>query len=139
MEPVVGSEVPEKNTGAINDGAAHFFAGPAYDPLKTFPGFRGAKILCAIAQYSYWFMGVRTDLDIKRGDLAALKGLRISSSQSSPGQGLRQMLAEAGIDLERDNVQIVKSPSTGHHRKFRGATVSSPCRRVSRTPFGVMA
>lgn len=120
MEPVVGSEAPEKNTGTINAGTAHFFAGPAYDPLKTFPGFKGAKILCALAQYSYWFMGVRADLNIKRGDLTALRGLRISSSQSSPGQGLRHMLAQAGIDPERDNVQIVKSPSTGHHRKFRG-------------------
>jgi ABC-type nitrate/sulfonate/bicarbonate transport system substrate-binding protein len=30
------------------------------------------------------------------------------------------MLAESGIDPDRDNVQIVKSPSTGKHNKFRG-------------------
>jgi ABC-type nitrate/sulfonate/bicarbonate transport system substrate-binding protein len=29
------------------------------------------------------------------------------------------MLAQAGIDLERDGIQIVKSPSTGKHNKFR--------------------
>ena len=56
-----------------------------------------------------------------RGNLKALAGLRISSSQSSPGQGLRHMLAEAGIDLDRDNIQIVKSPSTGKHNKFRAS------------------
>jgi ABC-type nitrate/sulfonate/bicarbonate transport system substrate-binding protein len=121
MEPVVGSEDAEQNTKALNDGTAQFFAGPAYGPLKTFPGFEGARLLCALAQYSYWFMGIRKDIDIPRGDLKALSGLRISSSQSSPGQGLRHMLAEAGIDLERDNVRIVKSPSTGKHNKFRGS------------------
>ncbi len=120
MAPVVGSEVPDQNTKALNEGSAHFFAGPAYDPIKTFPDFKGIKILCALAQYSYWFMGIRADLDVRRGDLNALKGLRIASSQSSPGQGLRQMLADAGFDLERDNIQIVKSPSTGKHNKFRG-------------------
>jgi ABC-type nitrate/sulfonate/bicarbonate transport system substrate-binding protein len=121
MEPVVGSADAEQNTKALNEGTAQFFAGPAYGPLKTFPGFEGARLLCALAQYSYWFMGIRKNIDIRRGDLKALRGLRISSSQSSPGQGLRHMLAEAGIDLERDNVQIVKSPSTGKHNKFRGS------------------
>lgn len=120
MEPVVGSVAPDHNTKGVNEGTAHFFAGPSYDPLKTFPGFKGAKLLCALAQYSYWFMGIRKDINIPRGDLMALKGLRISSSQSSPGQGLRHMLSEAGIDLVRDNVEIVKSPSTGQHNKFRG-------------------
>jgi len=120
MASVVGSEDAEQNTKGLNDGSAHFFGGPAYGPLKTFPNFQGVKILCALAQYSYWFMGIRADLDVKKGDLQALKGLRISSSQSSPGQGLRHMLAEAGIDLERDQVKIVKSPSTGKHNKFRG-------------------
>jgi ABC-type nitrate/sulfonate/bicarbonate transport system substrate-binding protein len=119
MEPVIGSDAPEQNTKTVNEGSAHFFAGPAYDPLKTFPGFKGAKLLCSLAQYSYWCMGVRKDIDISRGDLKALSGLRISSSQSSPGQGLRHMLAQAGIDLERDGIQIVKSPSTGKHNKFR--------------------
>jgi ABC-type nitrate/sulfonate/bicarbonate transport system substrate-binding protein len=121
MEPVVGSEDAEQNTKALNDGTAQFFAGPAYGPLKTFPGFGGVRLLSALAQYSYWFMGIRKDIDIPRGDLNALRGLRISSSQSSPGQGLRHMLAEAGIDLERNNVRIVKSPSTGKHNKFRGS------------------
>ena len=120
MDPVIGSEDPEQNTQGLNHGTAHFFGGPAYGPLKTFPDFQGVKILCALAQYSYWFMGIRADLDVTRGDLMALRGLRISSSFSSPGEGLRHMLAEAGIDLDRDNVRIVKAPSAGKHQKFRG-------------------
>lgn len=120
MAPVIGSEDVEQNTQGLKDGSAHFFGGASYGSLRTFPNFRGVKILCALAQYSYWFMGIRADLDVKKGDLQALKGLRISSSQAAPGQGLRHMLAEAGVDLERDNVKIVKSPSAGKHQKFRG-------------------
>jgi ABC-type nitrate/sulfonate/bicarbonate transport system substrate-binding protein len=108
-------------SGALNDGTAHFLAGPAYLPLSTFPDFAGVRLLCALSQYSYWFMGIRADADVERGDIGALKGLRISSSKSAPGQGLRHMLAEAGIDLERDGVKIVNSPSTGKHQVFRGS------------------
>jgi ABC-type nitrate/sulfonate/bicarbonate transport system substrate-binding protein len=87
-----------------------FFGGPAFAATRAFPDWKGAKLLCALSQYSYWFMGVRADLDVKRGDVNAVKGLRISAATAWPGIGLRHMLAEAGIDLERDNVQIVPSP-----------------------------
>ena len=48
------------------------------------------KLVCALAQFSYWFMGVRKELDISRGDVKALKGLRISSSFAFPRTALRQ-------------------------------------------------
>jgi NitT/TauT family transport system substrate-binding protein len=104
----------------LRDGTLHFFAGPAYAATRAFPGWKGAKLLCALSQYAYWFMAVRADLDVKRGDLAALKGLRISSSTAFPVIALRHMLAEAGIDLERDKVRIVPSPSTNPDRHLRG-------------------
>jgi ABC-type nitrate/sulfonate/bicarbonate transport system substrate-binding protein len=94
----------------LRDGTLDFFGGPAYAGTRAFPAWKGAKLLCALSQYSYWFMGVRADLDVKRGDVNAVKGLRISSATAWPGIGLRHMLAESGIDLERDNVQIVPSP-----------------------------
>jgi NitT/TauT family transport system substrate-binding protein len=93
----------------LREGTLHFFGGPAYAATKAFPAWKGAKLLCALAQYSYWFLAVRADLDVKRGDLAALKGLRISSSMAAPVLGLRHMLSESGIDLERD-VRIVPAP-----------------------------
>lgn len=96
-----------RSSEVLNDGSAQFLGGPAYLPLHSYPNFKGVKLLCALSQYSYWFMGIRADLNVKRGDIGALKGLRISSSQSAPGQGLCHMLAEAGIDLERDNVTII--------------------------------
>jgi NitT/TauT family transport system substrate-binding protein len=107
FESVYGAkEGPER----LQDGTLHFFGGPAYAATRAFPAWSGAKLLCALSQYSYWFMAVRADLDVKRGDVSAIKGLRISSSQHFPEIGLRYMLTEAGIDLERDNVRIVPMP-----------------------------
>jgi NitT/TauT family transport system substrate-binding protein len=94
----------------LRDGTLNFFGGPAYAATPAFPAWKGAKLLCALSQYSYWFLAIRADLDVKRGDLSALKGLRISSSMAAPVLGLRHLLAESGIDLERDNVRIVPAP-----------------------------
>jgi NitT/TauT family transport system substrate-binding protein len=69
------------------------------------------RLLCALSQYSYWFMATRADLGIARGDLAALKGLRIATSMEAPVLGLRYLLDQSGIDLERDNVRIVNTPA----------------------------
>ncbi len=94
----------------MRDGQLDFIAGPAFAATKTFPAWSGVKLLCALSQYSYWFMAVRSTLDVKRGDLAAIKGLRISAATSWPAMALRHMLADTGIDLERDNVRIVPPP-----------------------------
>jgi ABC-type nitrate/sulfonate/bicarbonate transport system substrate-binding protein len=104
----------------LRDGTLDFFGGPAFAATRAFPDWRGARLLCALSQYSYWFMGVRADLDVKRGDINALKGLRISSATAWPGIGLRHMLADAGIDLERDNVQIVPSPPPVGNKGWMG-------------------
>jgi NitT/TauT family transport system substrate-binding protein len=104
----------------LRDGALHFFAGPAYAATRAFPAWKGAKLLCALSRYAYWFTAVRADLDVRRGDVAALRGLRIASSTAFPVVALRHLLAEAGIDLERDKVRIVSSPATNPDRPLRG-------------------
>jgi NitT/TauT family transport system substrate-binding protein len=104
----------------LREGTLHFFGGPAYAALNAFPAWSGAKLLCALAQYSYWFLAVRADLDAKRGDLAALKGLRISSSLAAPVLGLKHLLRESGIDLERDRVGIVAAPATHGDGRWMG-------------------
>jgi NitT/TauT family transport system substrate-binding protein len=116
----------ERAYGALNgperlrNGEIHFLGGPAYMATRAFTGWKGAKLLCALAQYSYWFLAVRADHDVRRGDLNALKGLRISSSTAFPEVGLRHLLKQAGIDLERDRVAIVPLPSTrDEHLKYR--------------------
>src|ERR1700756_4980710 len=68
----------------LRDGTLHFFGGPAYAATPAFPAWKGAKLLCALSQYSYWFLAVRADLDVKRGDLNAVKGLRIACSPTFP-------------------------------------------------------
>jgi NitT/TauT family transport system substrate-binding protein len=103
----------------LRDGELHFFGGPAYAATRAFPDWEGAKLLCALAQYSYWFLAVRADLPAKRGDLGALKGLRISSSMESPVHGLRHLLAESGLDLASGDAEIVPAPPT-HAGRFMG-------------------
>ncbi|HWX83445.1 MAG TPA: ABC transporter substrate-binding protein [Xanthobacteraceae bacterium] len=96
----------------LREGTLHFFGGPAYAATRAFPGWKGAKLLCALSQYSYWFLAVRADLDVRRGDLGALKGLRISSSMEWPVLGLRHLLAESGLNVAQGEVQIVPVPPT---------------------------
>ena len=103
----------------LRDGTLHFFGGPAYAATRAFPGWKGVKLLCALSQYSYWFLAVRADLDVKRGDLGALKGIRISSSMESPVLGLRHLLAESGLNVEGGDAQIVPAPPTPG-RRFMG-------------------
>lgn len=98
---------------ALRDGKIHFFGGPAFAATRAFPAWKGVKLLCALAQHAYWFMGIRKDIEIARGDIMGLKGLRISSSFAFPRTALRHMLKEAGIDVDHDEVRIVESlPAT---------------------------
>ncbi|HEY2528286.1 MAG TPA: ABC transporter substrate-binding protein [Xanthobacteraceae bacterium] len=110
----------EKGPALLREGAVHFLGGPAYIASLAFPNLQGAKLLCALSQYSYWFMAVRADLDVRPGDVNALKGLRISASQPWPEMGLRYLLAEAGMNTERDYIRIVPPPSANLDGKWKG-------------------
>jgi NitT/TauT family transport system substrate-binding protein len=101
---------PAEASQSLRDGSVDFVGGSAYTGLRAFPGWRGGKLLCALSQYTYWFLAIRADIPAEQGDVAAVKGLRISASRG-PGQALRKVLEDSGIDLDRDNVKIV---DTGH-------------------------
>ena len=103
-------QTPAEASQALYDGEIDFVGGSAYTGLRSFPGWQGGKLLCALSHYTYWFLAIRTDIPAQQGDLNAVKGLRISASRG-PGQALRKVLEDGGIDLERDGVQIV---DTGH-------------------------
>lgn len=108
----------------LRDGRVHFAAGSTFSPTGVCPAWKGLKILCALAQYSYWFLAVRADLDVRRGDMNGVKGLRISASDGFPMAGLAHLLQEAGLDLARDNIQLLPPPKangSSHHRGRRGA------------------
>ena len=86
-----------------------FVVGSAHATLLAFPEWQGAKLLAACGQHTYWFLVIRSDLKPQRGDLSIVKGLRIGAA---PGVNLslQRMLVEAGIDPDKNNVQIMPIP-----------------------------
>jgi ABC-type nitrate/sulfonate/bicarbonate transport system substrate-binding protein len=102
--------VPVENAlAAMRDGSVEFIGCSAHLLVAGFPEWRGVKLLCAQAQGLYWFLVMRSDLGARRGDLDVVKGRSIGAAHWV-GMGLRRLLAEAGIDPERDNVRIAPIP-----------------------------
>jgi ABC-type nitrate/sulfonate/bicarbonate transport system substrate-binding protein len=99
----------DKAYQALRDGAVDFVGGSAHSALAAFPQFRGAKLVCAQAQGMYWFLVMHSDLGARRGDISIVKGRSIGAAPWVD-KGLRGLLAEAGIDLERDQVKIAPVP-----------------------------
>ena len=94
----------------LRDGRLDFVAGAAHAPLYAFKNWSGCKLLAALSQNMYWFLVLRKDLGAQRGDLHAVKGLRIGAAPG-PVDGLTRMLVASGIDPQRD-VQIGPVPGT---------------------------
>lgn len=97
-----------KTFEALRDGQLHFVGGAAHAPLYAFRDWKGCKLLCALSQNMYWFLVVRKELGAGRGDLRALKGLRIGAAPG-PADGLKRMLIDSGIDPERE-IKIAPVP-----------------------------
>jgi len=85
----------------LREGRLDFVGGAAHAALYAFKDWKGGKLLCALAQHMYWFLVLRKDLNPRRGDLTAVKGLRIGAAPG-PADGLKCMLQRAGIDPARD-------------------------------------
>jgi len=98
-----------KSYEALRDGAVDFVGGSAHSALAAFPDFHGAKLICAQAQGMYWFLVMHAELGARRGDLSVVKGRSIGAAPWVD-KGLRGLLAEAGIDLVRDDVKIAPVP-----------------------------
>ena len=94
---------------ALRDGDVDFVGGSAHSALAAFPEWRGVKLLCAQAQGMYWFLVMAKQLGAKRGDLDVVKGRSIGAAPWVE-MGLRRLLTEAGIDLQRDGVTIAPVP-----------------------------
>ena len=96
-------------TKALRDGSADaMIAGSVYDVLTEFPRWEGVKVVVALSQGTSWLLVLRADLSAKRGDLNAVKGLRLTAAQG-PDLALKQMLISAKIDPDKD-LQIVELP-----------------------------
>ena len=97
---------------ALRDGGVDFVAGPAHAASSVFPGWQGAKLLAALSQHTFWVLVLRSGLKAQPGDVTAVKGLRIGAAPG-PDAALRRMLAESGIDPERDGVALAPVPGSG--------------------------
>jgi NitT/TauT family transport system substrate-binding protein len=96
-------------TKALCDGSADaMIAGSVHDVLREFPQWKGVKIIVALSKGTPWLLVGRADLAAKRGDLNAIKGLRLTAAEG-PDLALRQMLIGAKIDPDRD-LQIIELP-----------------------------
>lgn len=94
---------------ALREGKADLVGGSAHSALAAFPEWKGVKLLGAQAQGMYWFLVVRSDLNPERNNLSIVKARRIGAAPWVE-MGLRRLLEEGGIDIERDQVQIAPVP-----------------------------
>jgi NitT/TauT family transport system substrate-binding protein len=102
-----------KAISALCEGATDVYAGGSvHAVLKSFPRWKGVKLIAALSQGIPWLLVVRADLRAERGDMNALKGLRIGGDHG-PDAALKQLLIASGLDAERDKVQIVPVPGAG--------------------------
>ena len=99
----------DKAYQAMRDGAGDFVGGSAHSVLAAFPEWQGVKLLCAQAQGMYWFLVMRADIGAVRGDVSVVRGRSIGAAPWVE-MGLRRLLIEAGLDLERDQVTIAPVP-----------------------------
>src|SRR3954465_9577517 len=88
-----------KTLEVLRDRGIDFVGGSAHSVPFAFPGWRGGKLLAALAQHTYWFLILRSDLKAKKGDIGAIKGLSIGAAPLVD-LGLKWLLVEAGIDVE---------------------------------------
>jgi ABC-type nitrate/sulfonate/bicarbonate transport system substrate-binding protein len=100
----------DKAYAHLRVGKVDFVGGSAHSAVAAFPNWDGVKLLCAQAQGMYWFLVMHADYDVKRGDIDAVKGRKIGAAPWVE-LGLRRLLREAKIDVQRDRVDIVPVPA----------------------------
>jgi NitT/TauT family transport system substrate-binding protein len=102
--------VPVENALAgMREENIEFISCSAHLLVAGFPEWRGVKLLCAQSHGMYWFLVMRADFGIARGNLAALKDCNIGAAHWV-AMGLRRILVDAGIDAERAGITIAPIP-----------------------------
>ena len=94
---------------ALRDGRVDFVAGGAHSTLLAFPGWTGAKVVVTLSEGTPWLLVLRSDLNIRRGDIDAVKGRRIGAAQG-PDRAFLQLLRAVSIDPKRDGIAIAPVP-----------------------------
>ena len=108
----------DRTLEVLRDGDIQFVGGSAHSTPHAFPEWDGGKLLGSLAQGMYWFLILNKDIGAKQGDIEAVKGLSIGAAPLVD-LGLKQLLIEAGIDLEKDKVNIAPVPGA-----FQGNNVN---------------
>ena len=108
----------DRTLEVLRDGDINFVGGSAHSTPHAFPEWDGGKLLGSLAQGMYWFLILNKDIGAKQGDIEAVKGLSIGAAPLVD-LGLKQLLIEAGIDLEKDKVNIAPVPGA-----FQGNNVN---------------
>ncbi|HAA90988.1 MAG: nitrate ABC transporter substrate-binding protein [Rhodospirillaceae bacterium] len=93
----------------LRDGKLDFVAGSSHSALAAFPDWKGVKLLASLSHGMYWFLVLKKELGARKGDIEVVKGLRIGAAPWVE-MGLRRLLEEAGIDIEKDKVDIAPVP-----------------------------
>jgi NitT/TauT family transport system substrate-binding protein len=113
----------DKAYDALKQGHVDFVGAEAHAALAVFPSWKGMKLLCAQAQGMYWFLVMRSELGVRRGDVATVKGRRIGAAPWVE-LGLRRLLLAAGIDPLRDQVHITPIPGADNLEVNTGVTAA---------------
>jgi NitT/TauT family transport system substrate-binding protein len=94
---------------ALRDNKVDFVAAPAHVALAAFPQWHGCKLLMALSQGMFWLLVLRADIAATPGDVSSVKGRAIGAAPMVE-LGLKQVLIDAGVDLEADGVRMVGVP-----------------------------
>jgi NitT/TauT family transport system substrate-binding protein len=111
---------------ALRNGSVHFVGASAHAPLLSFKNWKGAKLLCAQSQGTYWLLVMRRDLDIARGDLAALRGKKIAAVPFV-GDLLKYLLKSSQISP--DDVEIVAPEFAAKERTNFGVAAADALKK----------
>jgi len=101
---------------SLRDGAIEFAAATAHSPMMIFPDSRGVKLVATLSQGTPWMLVMKAGL-AKRGQIEAVKGRRIAADWG-PQLVFKYLLREAGIDIERDRVDIALPPTANPDLSF---------------------
>jgi hypothetical protein len=67
----------------------------------AFPRWRGARLVVTLSQGTPWLLVLRADLPARRGDIGAVKGVRIAAAPG-PDRAFLRLPAEVGLDPARE-------------------------------------
>jgi NitT/TauT family transport system substrate-binding protein len=94
---------------ALRDGVVDFVAGGAHTMLLAFPRWRGTKLVVTLSQGTPWLLVLRSDIPARRGEVDAVKGLRIGAAPG-PDRAFFRLLDESGIVPARAGIPIAPVP-----------------------------